>query len=223
MQEPLRSISGFIQLLAQKYRNKLDKQAEEYIEFAVQGVIRMERLITDFLVYAQLGHEYKMSPLVDTGYVVDRAVSRFSTLLDEYQAEIAYDSLPKVTCDRERLQNVFEHLIDNALKFKKEKPRIQISASRSDDGKTWRFAVRDNGIGFPKEYQHRIFGLFKRLHPHGAYAGTGIGLPICKKIIEGHGGQIWAESEAGKGSTFYFTLPCDREQSQEQPDKREEI
>jgi chemotaxis family two-component system sensor kinase Cph1 len=209
LQEPLRSISGFVQLLAQKYRDRLDKQANEYIEFAVQGVTRMERLIADFLLYAQLGHEYIMTPAMDVEYVVDRAVSRFSAVLDEYGAEIACEPLPTLACDQERMQNVFEHLIDNALKFNGGKPRVRISASRSPDENAWIFAVKDNGIGIPKEYHERIFGLFKRLHPHGVYPGTGIGLPVCKKIIEGHGGRIWVESEEGRGSTFYFSLPVD--------------
>jgi PAS domain S-box-containing protein len=206
LQEPLRMVSSFTQLLAQRYRGKLDKDADDYIAFAVDGANRMQKLITDLLSYSRLETRGKPFKSVDAGVVLGQAVLNLRAAMEESGALITNDRLPEVSADESQLLQLFQNLLANSIKFRSEhNPRIHVAATRQED--EWRFSVSDNGIGIESEYYERIFVLFQRLHPASAYPGTGIGLTICKKIVSRHGGRIWVESELGKGSTFYFTLP----------------
>ncbi len=206
LQEPLRMVASYTQLLARRYRGKLDDEADEFIEFAVDGANRMQDLIRDLLAFSRVGTQGK--PLVDTDCdaVAQRALTNLKVAIEESGAHVMVDRLPTVSADADQLVQVLQNLIANAIKFHgEEPPQVQVSASRGDG--EWVFAVRDNGIGLDAQYADRIFIIFQRLHGRGEFAGTGIGLALCKKIVSRHGGRIWVESEPGKGSTFSFTLP----------------
>ena len=211
LQEPLRMVSSYVQLLERRYSGQLDERAEKYIYFAVDGATRMQRLITDLLAYSRVGTQGgELSP-TDTSPVVDEALSNLEVALADSNARVVYPDLPQVTADSSQLVQLFQNLIGNALKFKSgERPRVEVRAER--DGSYWLFSVRDNGVGFDQKYADRVFGVFKRLHRNRDIPGTGIGLAICQRIIDRHGGRIWAESTPGKGATFYFTLPAVSEQ-----------
>ncbi|MBI5394542.1 MAG: PAS domain S-box protein [Verrucomicrobia bacterium] len=211
LQEPLRMVGSYTQLLAERYRGRLDKEADEFIAYAVEGAKRMQEQLNDMLVFSRIGRSQKPFELVDCEAVVRAAVSGLKAVIQESGAEIARGPLPVVMGDVKQLAQVFEQLLGNALKFRRaeEPPRISIQAGLN--GKEWLFAVRDNGIGIEPQYLERMFTLFCRLHPRGKYPGTGMGLAICKKIVERHGGRICAESEPGKGSTFCFTLPAKKD------------
>jgi len=173
----------------------------------VDGAKRMEVLITDLLTYSRMGPRQKKNEEVDCGKLFSRSAMDLKAVIDESGAEVTHDPLPTLMGDSTQLGQVFLNLMGNAIKYRgNEKPKVHVSAMRS--GNEWRFSVSDNGIGMEPQYQERIFLLFQRLHTRAEYPGTGIGLAICKKVIEGHGGRIWVESESGKGSTFYFTIPC---------------
>jgi len=207
LKKPLQSIEGFAKLLARRYKGKLDAKADEFIEYIGSGVKRMQMFIKDLLEYSQVGAKEKKFKPTDCSGVVQKAVGNLQAAIEESNAVVTYDELPTVMVDTLQMISLFQNLIDNAIKFRgEEAPRIHISAERKGD--EWVFSIRDNGIGIDPKDSERIFGMFQRLHGSTDYPGTGIGLAICKKIIERHGGRIWVESEAGKGSTFYFTMPC---------------
>ena len=209
LREPLRTVTGFVQILQERYRDKLDAKAGEYINFAVEGAKRMQQLIDDLLAYSRVGSSIVMK-LWNTQKSLDRALNFLKGSIEESKAWISVDPMPTVYADGTLLTQVFQNLIGNAIKFRSEKPlEIHIGAKRSNE--SWLFSIMDNGIGMDPEYGNKIFVIFKRLHTRDKYPGTGIGLAICKKIVEQHGGEIWVESEFGKGSTFFFTLPDKRE------------
>jgi signal transduction histidine kinase len=206
LQEPLRMVTSYVQLLERRYKNKLDKDANEFIDFAVDGATRMHSLINDLLTYSRVGTRGKPLEPTDCEAVFDQSVSNLKVAMEESGARVTHDSLPTVMADSSQLEELFQNLIGNAIKFHgEESPRVHISAS--SNGNLWVFSVRDNGIGIDPEFKERIFVIFQRLHDKDKYPGTGIGLAVCKKIVECHGGNIWVESKLGKGSTFYFTLP----------------
>jgi signal transduction histidine kinase len=207
LQAPLRSVTGFVELLARRYKGKLGADADEYIGFAVDGVARMQQLINDILAFSRVGFHPISLEHLDSRTPLDLALGNLKTDLEESRAEITVDPLPLVTGDRNQLAQLFQNLVANAIKYRKaeEPPRIHISAKEMET--EWEFRVRDNGIGLEPRHGERIFQIFQRLHTAGEYSGTGIGLAICKKIVERLGGRIWVESEPGKGSTFCFTLP----------------
>ncbi len=206
LQEPLRMVGSFTQLLAKKYKGRLDAQADEYIHFAVDGAKRMKDLIQDLLSLSRL--DTRQGPLqqVDCNEVLEAIREDLQLVLKESGARIHYDSLPEIHADYSQLRQLFQNLITNAIKFKSDEPsEITISACRN--GAEWRFSVADNGIGIDPQFFKRIFVLFQRLHGKERYPGTGIGLAMCKKIVERHGGRIWVESQQAQGSTFFFTMP----------------
>ncbi|MGV8144317.1 MAG: sensor histidine kinase [Methanothermobacter sp.] len=206
LQEPLRMVSSFTQLLERKYKDKLDENADEYIEFIVDGAQRMKMLIDDLLAFSRINTapmEIKYTKLQN---VLDDVLFDIKTTIDDNNATITSDSLPIIWCDPSQIKQLFQNLIANAIKFHDDElPRIHVSVQEYEDG--WTFTVHDNGIGISLKHQEQIFDIFKRLHTREEYEGTGIGLAICKKIVERHGGKIWVESKPEKGSTFYFTIP----------------
>jgi light-regulated signal transduction histidine kinase (bacteriophytochrome) len=206
LQEPLRMVASFTQLLAKRYRGELDQDADEFIGFAVDGATRMQRLLQDLLAYSRVGTRGKALAPTDFNVIFERARTNLFTALEESGARTSSGPLPTVPGDEVQLVQLFQNLMANALKFRGDQPSaIQVTAR--EEGDQWIFAVRDNGIGIEPAHQKRIFMLFQRLHHRSEYPGTGIGLAICKKIVERHGGRIWVESEPGRGATFYFTLP----------------
>ena len=207
LQEPLRQVAIYSQLLQRKYASQLDGNASEYLGFCIEGAHRMEMLISDLLAYSQATRAFDSEPqLVDTSEVLDAVQKNLATRIQETGAVITAVNLPVVRGDAVPLMHVFQNLVSNALKYRSQAPpQVNISAERHP--KLWRFAVEDNGIGIPRQFQEQIFGIFKRLHGRHEYPGTGIGLAICQKVVERYGGRIWVESEVGRGSVFYFTLP----------------
>ncbi|MGC4099300.1 MAG: ATP-binding protein [Nitrospira sp.] len=210
LQEPLRMVSSYCELLSRRYKGKIDQDADEFIEFAVDGAKRMKDLIDDLLMYSRVGRKGKPLVLVDTDEVMRAVLANLKVAINETGASIVSKALPPVMADPVQLTQVFQNLIGNALKFRGNLgPVIQISARRSDarrDAAQWMFSIQDNGIGFEPQFQERVFEIFQRLHAREAYEGNGMGLAITKKIIERHGGTIWVESTPGAGTTFFFTL-----------------
>ncbi len=206
LQEPLRMVSSFTQLLEKQYKDKLDENALDYINYAVDGAKRMQALITDLLTYSRVNTQGDKFEDTNLEKVLDEVLFNMKIKIQENRAITTRESLPKICADYGQMVQIFQNLIGNALKYRsKETPQIQISARKED--KQWLFSVEDNGIGIDPKYADRIFMIFKRLHTNEEYEGTGIGLAITKRIIERHEGRIWVESELGKGSTFYFTIP----------------
>ena len=206
LQEPLRMVSSYVQLLERRYKGKLDRDADEFIGFAAEGAVRMQRLISDLLAYSRVGTRGKSFAEVDLERALAQALENLQLAIKEKKAVITRDPLPAAFGDSGQLTQVFQNLIDNALKFCGEKqPRVRISA-RLEDGDAV-CSVQDNGIGIAPEFLNRLFLLFQRLHTRKEYPGTGLGLAICKRIVERHGGRIWVESEPERGSTFYFRIP----------------
>lgn len=206
LQEPLRMVASYTQLIAQRYRGKLDKDADEFIEFAVDGATRMQAIINDLLMLSRVGTRTAAFVRTDVKQSLDKALANLRLVIAETGAEIVCETLPVLDADGSQLTQLFQNLIGNALKFRGERaPRIDIGAKQQDGA--WQFHVRDNGIGIAPEHYERIFLMFQRLHGKREYPGTGIGLTICKKIVERHGGRIWVESEPGKGTAFFFTIP----------------
>ena len=220
LQEPLRMVTSYLQILEQRYKNKLDANADQFITYAVDGARRMQTLINDLLNYSRLSSRGQPFMLVDCNVVLEGAIANLQLAIAESKAVVTHETLPQVMADTTQLTQVFQNLIANAIKFcQNQQPRIHIGVAKGDtnlDGESlnvipsadeWLFWVHDNGIGLESQYAERIFLIFQRLHGRGKYPGTGIGLAICKKIIERHGGRIWVESKPGQGSTFYFTIP----------------
>jgi PAS domain S-box-containing protein len=206
LQEPLRAVSGFVELLRRKLEKSLDEKTSEYMNFSIDGAKRMQSLINGLLEYSRVGTQGKKPQKVNSKEVLDEALARLHASISESGAKITADDLPVVYFDDLQLVRLFQNLIGNAIKFRSDQaPQIHVSAVRKDSG--WQFAVTDNGIGIEPQYAERIFMIFQRLHTRKTYAGTGIGLSICKKIVERHGGRIWVESTQEHGSTFYFTVP----------------
>jgi light-regulated signal transduction histidine kinase (bacteriophytochrome) len=206
LQEPLRMVASYMQLLEQKYQGRLDADAHEFIGFAVDGAKRMQALINDLLTYSRVGSETIPLEPTDCNKVLDVAMESLRLAIADSGASIQRGDLPVVMGDAAQLTPLFQNLLANAIKFRSEQP-LRIGVSAEPDGAFCRFSVQDNGIGIEPEYFDRIFVMFQRLHSRSAYAGTGIGLAICKKIVERHGGRIWVESEPGRGAIFKFTLP----------------
>jgi len=205
LQEPLRMVANYSQLLARRYKGKLDANADEFIDYAVEGATRMQRLIEDLLAFSRVGSLGNVLEPVDCQNALDRALANLATLIEETGAVITHDALPVVIGDGGQVAQVFQNLIANGIRFRgDEPPRLDISAARI--GNEWTLAVQDNGIGIEPQYTDRIFVIFQRLHTREAYPGTGIGLAICKRIVERHGGRIWVESDGAYGATFRFTL-----------------
>jgi PAS domain S-box-containing protein len=207
LQEPLRMVASYTQLLGKRYKGKLDGDADEFISFAVEGANRMQRLINDLLTYSRVGTRGQGPEPIYSEQVLDEALATLQLAITESAAQVTHDPLPKVLADGAQLGQVFQNLIGNALKYRGDAPpRIHISAAQ--EGDMWVFSVRDNGIGIDPDYHERVFVIFQRLHTREEGSGTGMGLAVCKKIVERHGGRIWLESELGKGATFYFTIPA---------------
>jgi PAS domain S-box-containing protein len=206
LQEPLRAVSGFVELLRRNLEKSLDEKTSEYMNFSIEGAKRMQLLINGLLEYSRVGTQGKKPQKVNSKEAFDEALARLQASILESGAKITADDLPVIYFDDMQLARLFQNLIGNAIKFRGDQPpQIHVSAVRQDAG--WRFAVCDNGIGIEPQYADRIFQIFQRLHTRKTYPGTGIGLSICKKIVERHGGKIWVESAQKQGSTFYFTVP----------------
>ncbi len=206
LKEPLRMVTSFTQLLAQNYEGQLDANADQMIAFAVDGATRMQRLIDDLLAYSRVGTQRNALTSMDCNLVVEAAKANLQMAIAESQAVINQQSLPTLLCDRVQLQQLWQNLLGNAIKYRSKDP-LQIDIGVEEQKHQWLFSVRDNGIGMNPAHAERIFMIFQRLHTKQEYPGTGIGLAICSKIVEQLGGKIWVESELGSGSTFYFTLP----------------
>ena len=206
LQEPLRMVASYVQLLAQRYGGQLDDKADKYIHYAVDGAIRMQTLINDLLDYSRVGLRGQPLAPIASQAALDQALVNLQTLIAESHADITHEDLPQVHADAAQLVLVFQNLIANAIKFRRPDclPQIRISA-RPGPGE-WRFCVADNGIGIEPQHAARVFQIFQRLHTRAEYEGTGIGLAICQRIVERHGGKIWFESVPGQGTTFFFTL-----------------
>jgi PAS domain S-box-containing protein len=207
LQEPLRMVTSYAQLLEKRYKDKLDDDANDFINHAVGGAARMQKMIDGLLLYSRVQTRGKSFQPTDCSSVVGQAISNLKIHIDETHAIIESDNLPTVNADEMQLVRLFQNLIDNALKFQgTEAIRLQISASKQ--GNKWMFSISDNGIGIDSGSKDRIFAIFQRLHGEKDYPGTGMGLAICKRIVERHGGKIWVDSDLGQGSTFYFTIPA---------------
>jgi PAS domain S-box-containing protein len=207
LQEPLRMVAGYVDLLRERYQGRLDDKADKYIAYAVDGAQRMSTLIRDLLAYSRVNTRGEELQPIDSKHALDFALRSLTTAVKESGAAITHDPLPIVRADKTQLGQLFQNLIGNAVKFRCPDQPPQIHISVSEDAGHWLFSVRDNGIGFKQEYQDKLFLVFQRLHSRGKYPGTGIGLAICKRIVERHGGRIWAAGEPGQGSTFSFTIP----------------
>jgi PAS domain S-box-containing protein len=218
LQEPLKGVSGFAQLLSKRYEGKLDHKADEYISFIVSGTTRMSALIRDLLMYSRVGTRQRPLEPVDCNSALKKALDNLNVSIEESGAAVESATLPTVRVDEVQLIQLFQNLVGNSIKYRSgEPPRISIMAERIErssvpipqavTGGGWLFMIKDNGIGINPEYSERIFQIFQRLHGKDEYPGTGIGLAVCKKVVERHGGRIWVKSETGKGATFSFTIP----------------
>ena len=206
LQEPLRMISSFLQLLSSRYSGKLDKDADEFIKYAVDGAVHLQNMIDDLLMISRVDSRGKEFTDVEMKKVIEDVLDNLAVLIDDEKVNISVGDMPTIKADRSQMTQLTQNLVENAIKFRgKDTPRIEISAKRGKG--EWIFSIRDNGIGIDGKYFERIFVIFQRLHAGDAYKGTGIGLSIAKKVVERHKGRIWLESEVGKGSIFYFTIP----------------
>jgi signal transduction histidine kinase len=206
LQEPLRMVAIYTQLLAERYKGKLDADADKYIHYAADGALRMQTLVRDLLAFSRIGRQDIEFQKIDCNAVMETAVKNLQAAIEESGARVVYEPLPTVMADGSQLMQVLQNLIGNAIKFRgTEPPVIQITAQQKD--REWVFSITDNGIGIAPEYAEVVFVIFKRLHTRTEYPGSGIGLSICKRIIEYHGGRIWVEPQPGQGCIFHFTLP----------------
>lgn len=207
LQEPLRMVTSYLQLLQRRYQGKLDADADDFIGYAVDGATRMRTLIHDLLTYSRIGTRGQPFELIDCAGVVEQAMNNLKIAIEESNATIRYANLPRLMADPMQLTQLFQNLIGNAIKFRSDAlPIVTIRATLQAGA--WLFSVQDNGIGIDSQYNERIFVIFQRLHNRTEYQGTGIGLAVCKKIVERHGGEIWVQSRSGSGATFYFTIPA---------------
>jgi len=207
LQEPLRMVTSYTQLLSRRYTGKLDSDADEFIAYAVDGATRMQRLIRDLLAYSHVGTKDIILLDIASESALDQALMNLRIAVEQSDAVVTHDPLPAVLADEVQLIQLFQNLVGNAIKYQKHgKPAIHVSALRGSRSERWKFFVRDNGLGIDAPYQEKIFGMFQRLHGRDEFSGTGIGLAICKKIVERHGGRISVESQLGRGSTFCFDL-----------------
>ncbi|MFX1593181.1 MAG: ATP-binding protein [Promethearchaeota archaeon] len=205
LQEPLRAIVSFSQLLEDKYHEKIDKDGKEFIHFITDGAKKMNTLIKDLLSYSRITTHAKPSKLINIEKILKDALYNLQEAIKESGAVITYDKMPIIKVDKTQFTQLFQNLLSNAIKFRREEPpRIHIGVKKNND--EWLFSVKDNGIGIESKFFGKLFNIFYRLHTKEEYPGTGIGLPICKKIVQRYGGKIWVESEIGKGSTFFFTI-----------------
>jgi light-regulated signal transduction histidine kinase (bacteriophytochrome) len=208
LQEPLRMITGYTNLLAKRYGGKLDEDADEFMAFAVNGAKRMYVLINDLLSYSRVGTDAKALTRTNCEDTLAKTLAGLQLAIKESGAMITHDDLPTVMADETQMGQLFQNLLGNAIKYRsKNPPEIHVGCKR--DAGSWVFSVKDNGIGIDPKYSERIFVIFQRLHTRDEYSGTGIGLAICKKIVERHGGKIWIESALGQGTTCFFTLPVE--------------
>lgn len=209
LQEPLRMVTSFVQLVADRYQDKLDARGNEYISFAVEGATRMQALITDLLAYARAGGRELVRAPADSEAVLCSALINLKVSIEESGAVVTHDPLPTVTADEGQLMQLLQNLVGNAIKFQRPgiAPKIHVTAAKESGETAWLFTVRDNGMGIDPQFFGKIFEIFQRLRPRENCQGTGIGLAICQKIVERHGGRIWVESTPGQGSTFFFTMP----------------
>lgn len=207
LQEPLRMVASYTQLLARRYKGKLDSEADEFIAFAVDGATRMQALINALLSYSRIGTKGKAFEPVNCNDVFNAALKNLQLAIEESKAVVTHGSLPTVMGDATQLGQLFQNLIGNAIKFRSDRKPPAIHVSTEQNSKECVFSFRDDGIGIDPQFSERIFIIFQRLHSKEEYPGTGIGLALCKKIVERHGGRIWVESEPGKGATFSFTIP----------------
>ena len=199
-------VASYTQLLAKRYKGKLDNDADEFIAFAVNGANRMQALIQDLLAFSRVDTQGQHFEATSVETLLGYALDNLKGGIEESGAVVTHDPLPTVMADERQLLHLLQNLLSNAIKFRgQDPPLVHISAERRDN--QWQFSVRDNGIGIDPQYAERIFVIFQRLHTNAEYPGTGIGLSLCKKIVERHGGRIWMESQLGQGATFYFTLP----------------
>jgi two-component system, sensor histidine kinase and response regulator len=210
LQEPLRMITMFTQLLYKKYYDKLDQDANEYINYAVDGAKRMQMLINDLLQYSRISSKAKKFEMADMSKILSQSLANLETMITENSAIITHDDLPAIPCDESQIMRLFQNLISNAIKFGKDSVAPEIHISCEQKNGTYLFSVSDNGIGIASEYFDKIFVIFQRIESQGKYPGTGIGLSICKRIVEWHEGRIWLESKENEGTTFYFTLPKEK-------------
>ncbi len=213
LQEPLRMVASYTQLIAHRYKDKLDYDANDFIDYAVNGAVKMQQIIHDLLEYSTVitsGGEFKPASLENA---LNEAILNLNVIIESSNAKITHDPLPRIIADKEQMVKLFQNLIENAIKFKKENkpPEIHISVSEDEQNNEHIFSVTDNGIGLESQYAERIFVIFQKLHTLDKYPGNGMGLAVSKRIIERHGGHIWVESEPQKGATFYFTIPYDVE------------
>lgn len=206
LQEPIRNVAVYSELISKRYHSVLDAEGQQFLAFLTEGGRRLATLVSDLLAYTRASMAELSETAVESSVVLNNSLVNLAQAIRESQATITYDGLPVVYMGESHLEQVFQNLIGNALKYRTEEPpRIVVSAT--DRGAFWCFSVRDNGIGIDPQYKEKIFGVFKRLHQNQKYSGTGIGLAICQRVVERYGGRIWVESEPGKGSTFFFTVP----------------
>jgi signal transduction histidine kinase len=207
LKEPLRNIASYVQLLQRRYHGRLDPDADAFIGYTVEGVRRMQTIINELLAYSRIGTARPELAPVQAGATVSAALSALKNVIAEAQAVVEVESkLPVVMADGPQLTSLFQNLIGNGLKYRRDDARPEVAVGCEDGGSQWLFHVRDNGIGIDPQYHEQIFEVFKRLHARDRYSGSGIGLAICKRVVERHGGRIWVTSEPGKGSTFWFTM-----------------
>jgi len=206
LQEPLRAITSFSQLLEEKYQDKIDEDGKEFLYFITDGAKKMNNLIKDLLLYSRITTHAQPSTPNNLEIILKDALFNLHEAIKESGATITYDKLPILTVDKTQFLQLFQNFVSNAIKFRREEPpKIHIGAELVNN--EWLFSIKDNGIGIESKYFDRLYNIFYRLHTKEEYPGTGIGLPICKKIVQRYGGKVWVESELGKGSTFYFTIP----------------
>jgi len=207
LQEPLRMVTSYVELLRKRYQGQLDERADQYIYFAVEGAKRMKLLIQDLLAISRLNTQENTLREVNLSLLIGQATQNLRQIIQETHTQIVIDEMPTLLVDANRIMQVFQNLIGNAIKYQKKGNLPEIHITAQDNDITWEISVRDNGIGIDSKYHDRVFTIFQRLHTQDEYAGSGIGLALCKKIAALHGGEIWFESEIGRGTTFYFTLP----------------
>jgi PAS domain S-box-containing protein len=212
LQEPLRAISGFTELLAKRYQGQLDEKADKYISFITEGSLRMQHMIQDLLLYSRVETQAHEFVKTDSNESLEQAVTNLRVSIQESNPVITNDPLPEIIADGEQITLLFQNLIGNAIKYHKPNVTPIIHISVQKDEKNWQFSVADNGIGIDEKYSDRLFKIFQRLHTRDEYPGTGIGLAVCKRIVERHDGTIWLKSTPGEGTTFYFTIPVVRKE-----------